>query len=262
MKSSTRSLARFAAVALVVCLPLWLLGARANLGGLLGGVNLPLSALTFMAPALVAVVVSVREGDLPRLLARVRDFSGAYRWWWLGVAACALAWVVGSPPGWTLPSVGLVISASGLYLVGALGEELGWSAYGLEHARRLPGGAWAAAAVMSAIWLVFHAVPYLQTGNRPWWIAGMLVQIVGSRFLLVGTSLLGRNFLWPAVLIHAFANVVWTLSPYAGARFNPWLANAVLIPAGLVLVWLAARRDPGTRRGRQAGAASGCTDRW
>lgn len=46
---------------------------------------------------------------------------------------------------------------------------------------------------------------------------------------------------WPAVLGHATANLVWMVSPAAGAGFDPWRANVVLLPAGAVFVLLARR---------------------
>ena len=80
---------------------------------------------------------------------------------------------------------------------------------------------------IGAVWGLWHVVPYLQAGHPAWWVAGQCVFSVVFRVLLVRLALWQRGSMWPAVAAHASYNLAWSLSPGAGARYDPWAAAAI-----------------------------------
>jgi len=117
------TLRSYAGLLSATCMPLWWVGGRRDLR--IGGVRLPLSALTCVLPATVGEIVARRHG-VPRPSAAVSDLRGRYRWWVVGVAASAMTVNLSTPSrgdvdGDTSRAVVLPLALA------SLGEELGWS---------------------------------------------------------------------------------------------------------------------------------------
>src|SRR5690606_4162717 len=71
-----------------------------------------------------------------------------------------------------------------IYVVMAFGEELGWSGIATGPlVRRL--GATVAGLCLGAVWVTWHLVPFLQTGNGATWVLGQGVYTLVLRVLIV-----------------------------------------------------------------------------
>lgn len=192
--------------------------------------NVPASALMAVCPAVAAVLAARRAGEL-RSLARLAARRPRLGWSWLVAvsgmpAVIAIAAVLTRQgtgftfPGWDVPVLALA------YAVAAAGEETGWTAFALP--RLAPSiGELPAGLAIGAVWGLWHVVPYLQAGHPAWWVAGQCVFSVVFRVLLVRLALWQRGSMWPAVAAHASYNLAWSLSPGAGARYDPWAAAAI-----------------------------------
>lgn len=228
-----RSLLRFATWALVGCVPFW--GAGLAFGKIPWLPQLPWAALGAVAPAAVAVVLARREGVLAELGAELRP-RGRPGWW---VAAVA----VGLGPTlldalrhgpWSPPSVPVLTALFGLYVLGALGEELGWAGFAQPRLLRLTGSVWASGVLLGAYWAAWHLVPYLLTGRPVEWVAWQTLQVVLFRCVIVGLAAGSGGGVWLAVLIHALSNLAWTALPSGGAAYDPAFVDAVLSPLAVL----------------------------
>ena len=268
-------LGRFAVLAIVGAVPFWVLGA---VGGTIPGFpsRLPWTALAACVPAVAALVLARHEGGLSGLRAQFRVPRHGWVWWFAAVTASMLptyadALVHHGP--WAPPDPLLVAGLLALYLVGALGEELGWTAFALPRLLRLTGSATTSALILGAYWMVWHLVPYLTTGNAPAWVAAQSGQALLSRCVWVGLvvgharaaapRLAGGTDLGPepptdigapvlpvlcaplAVLAHALSNLAWSTSPGGGLDYDPVFVDAVLLPLAVSFLWVASRRTAG-----------------
>ncbi|MER6175438.1 CPBP family intramembrane glutamic endopeptidase [Streptosporangium sp. NPDC001681] len=198
--------------------------------------ELPASALMFVCPVIAAaVLVRGREGVrawLRGLWPRPRLSDAP---WYavsvvlmpLVVAAAAVAAGAG-PPGAVVTweaVFGLVV----LYLISAVAEELGWSAYATGPLlRRL--GTLRAGAVIGVIWALWHVLPYVQQGHGLDWIVGQCVFTVGFRIVLVHLYAAGTGVTGPT-LAHAAYNVSWSLSPV----YDPAIAAVCVFIAAVAV---------------------------
>jgi membrane protease YdiL (CAAX protease family) len=224
--------------------------AAGPLAGSLSGftrASVPASALMAVCPAIAAVLVARHAGDLGNLGKLVARCPRPDRSWLvavfgmpavIGIAAVLTGQTAGfALPGWDALALALA------YTVAAVAEESGWTAFVLP--RLLPAvGELPAGLAIGAVWGLWHVIPYVQAGHTAWWIAGQCVYTVVFRVLLVRLALSQRGSMWPAVAAHAGYNLAWSLSPGAGAHYDPWVAAAVT--ALLVAVTRAATQLPAT----------------
>ncbi|MEU3163447.1 CPBP family intramembrane glutamic endopeptidase [Streptosporangium sp. NPDC006930] len=200
--------------------------------------KLPASALMFVCPMIAAVVlVHRREGvrawlrgvwPCPRF-SDVPWYAASVVLMPLVVAAAAVAAGAGAWPPGAVIAWDAVFGLAVLYLISAVAEELGWSAYATGPLlRRL--GALRAGAVIGVIWALWHVVPYAQQGHGLDWIVGQCMFTVGFRILLVHLYAAGTGVTGPT-LAHAAYNVSWSLSPV----YDPAVAAVCVFIAAAVV---------------------------
>ena len=224
----------------------WVLGSGGADDGLPLPAGLPASALMFIAPALAAVLAVARfggSGSFRRLGRRVVD-SGSVRTprQWVLVASTMPLLVVGAT---LLPGAGgdrgtdreplaaLPVLAA-VFLLSAAAEEVGWTAVATDTMREEMGPV-RVGLVLGALWAVLHAVPYVQAGHPPSWVAGQCAFTVVLRVGLVRLhDLTGgpTGGIAPVVVAHASFNLAWALSP----SYDPWAMTLVAAAA----VWIVA----------------------
>jgi membrane protease YdiL (CAAX protease family) len=201
---------RFLALVFLLALPFWLLGALVDSPSWTP-MGMPLSALMFVLPGVVALVLD------QRILRGLRFRLSTRRWWLLLPAALlapALLLVtellvtpgVGFGPFGSLPL--LVV----MYLVAAAFEELGWTSFLterlLQHRNEL-----STAVIVGVAWGLWHVVPLLQAGRDLWWIAGWFVGTVAVRVVICRLYLAAGRVAWVAVACHASINIAESLVP-------------------------------------------------
>src|SRR3712207_3840 len=256
--SAEARLAAFVAVLVSSSLPFWLLLRSVRLHGL--GLLLPASALVFVCPVAVATVLAAIEGEraeVATLWRRSVDVTAArYAGWVAAVVllpALLLLATLLDHGSVTLPPAPVPLAAVPLltvvYLVTALAEEVGWTAY-LTDRMLLRLGTTGTGLVLGAVWGAWHLVPYLQVGRDAGWIGWQCRRTVAARVLVVeGYSGSGRCV--PIAVVYAGLNVATAALPGAGPDLDPAPVAVVLgvaaVAIGILRAWRGGRS---WRRGR------------
>jgi membrane protease YdiL (CAAX protease family) len=217
----------FVGLTFSLSLPFWAIGAA--IGGRLTA-DLPVSSCSWGCPAIPAALLVYREdggAGVRALLRRAFDWGRITSPGWLVVtvllppAVYALTYAIMRAQGLPLPAVQIpLLAALGwflAYFVAAEAEELGWSGYALDPLQAR-WGALGAGLTLGLIWVVFHAVPLVQNGRAPIWIAWWSLGTVAFRVLLVwGYNNTGKS-VFAAALFHDITNFSW-IGPFL--NFGP-----------------------------------------
>lgn len=249
--SPPRSLTGFFLLVYLLSAIFWLLGFAS--GWVLPGlpIRLPVSSLMTFVPMSVALGLAWRESrtaGFRGLLGRLLDLGCAGRLGWyllalLFMPACMVAeYGVKRLAGEAMPAPGfppmLAVDFFVLFLVAAVGEELGWQGYAYERLRA-ESGALASALILGVVWALWHVVPNLQMGHGAGWILWECLGIVATRVIIVWLYENAGRRLPIAVLFHAMTNVSIFLFPRYGSHYGAFATFALLAPAaGIVtLLW-------------------------
>ncbi|MEX2248242.1 MAG: CPBP family glutamic-type intramembrane protease, partial [Parvibaculum sp.] len=170
---------RYFALVIVASVPLWIAGYFIDAVPLLP-IALPVSALMAFVPAVLALIFVWREGGASaakHLLARSFDWrrTGNKLWYLPAVlfmpAALAIAYAVQKLIGVELPELRIDLLAIpvffAMFFAAGLGEEIGWQGYAWD---RMKGSALETALIIATVWMVWHIVPYFQTGHDTAWV--------------------------------------------------------------------------------------------
>ena len=257
--SAEARLAAFVAMLVSSSLPFWLLLRSVRLHGL--GLVLPASALMFVCPVVVATVLAAIEGgraEVATLWRRSVDVTAARYAGWVAAVVLLPALVLlatlldhGSV---ALPPAPVPLAAVPLltvvYLVTALAEEVGWTAY-LTDRMLLRLGPTGTGLVLGAVWGAWHLVPYLQVGRDAGWIGWQCLGTVAARVLVVEVYSGSGRCVPITVVMHAGLNVATAALPGAGTDLDP-APVAVVLSVAAVAIWLlrAWRDGRGQSRGR------------
>jgi uncharacterized protein len=242
---------RYFGLVFALAVPFWLVGGSK----LPGPVNLPVSALTAFVPMTAAAVLVARQdgtAGVKKLFQRVLDFrrrgrnSGILMAVLLPAAIYGTSYLIIRVVGLPLPetielslqSVPIFIV---LYFVTAVGEELGWTGYATDP-MLVRWGKWAGL-LLGVLWALWHAVPFLQTGNPLVWVAWQSFKTVVLRMLLVWLYNHTGKSVTNAILYHMVDNVCWSLFPNYGSHYNP-IVTGLVTGLALVLVVAANRVTP------------------
>lgn len=140
-------------------------------------IGLPFWLIMVWGPSLAAIILSLRAGVLPDLLARAVRVDGVPPVvWGLVITPLLLLWVLRP----FAPDVAVSLGAGGLIamvlfnlILGPMGEELGWRGVMQEHLNQRMGWLWASGLV-GIVWFIWH-VPL-------WWIDSPHAQISMALF--------------------------------------------------------------------------------
>jgi uncharacterized protein len=222
-----------------------------GLGGVTGA-PLPASALGFVCPVLAAaLLLHRRPGGISRWLRKgLRLPRGRRAWWWvpavvlmpsvLVTAYLVMEWAGAAlpPPSVSWSALPLMVAA---FLVGAVGEELGWSGFAAETMLRRHGVV-VVGLVLGAAWALWHVVPYGQLGHGTAWIVGQCLFSVAFRVVLVQLYVAAGRCLVVPVLAHAGYNLAWAVFPVAGSYYDPAVAAVITAAVAGVLALTGAGR--------------------
>jgi membrane protease YdiL (CAAX protease family) len=252
---------RFIALVLVLSAPFWLLGAVMSGPAPLLPITLPISALMTFAPAVAALLLVWRvdgAGGVRALLRRLIDPPFWRRPLWLLVAvglmpAALLAeWLWLSIAGAALPEPRIALAAAmaflPMFLVGAVGEELGWQGYLYPKlAARMP--ALVASLVIGVFWSAWHIIPLVQVGREPGWIFWQCLAMLPLRVITAWLYASGGRSVALAVVFHAMGNVAQFLFPNYGSHYDPMVTFAILSVVAVGIVLAVGPRTLGDRTG-------------
>lgn len=246
--SGERRLLAFLFFTFALAVPFWLFGG----GKLPLPINLPVGALATFVPMSAACLVAFRYDGFTgvrQLLKRAVDFRKIRNKAWYLLALLLmpsiylLSYAVMRLAGRSLPEpveipLLMVPVFLVMFFVGGIGEELGWTGYALDPMQKRWGAA-GAGLLLGAIWVVWHTIPWVQTGNTAGWIVWQGVFSVALRMLIVWIYNTTGKSVVAAVLVHAASNTGWSLFPNYGTHYDPFVTSLVawLAVLALLVVW-------------------------
>lgn len=202
--------------------------------------GLPFWLIMVWGPSLAAILLSLRDGQLGELLARVIRVSSVPLPVWGLVLAPLLLILLLRPfaPGEALPlgTGALALMVAFNLILGPLGEELGWR--GVLQAQLGARMGWLEAALLTGVvWAAWHLPLWLIDSphaaiSLPLFAVHVMLYsvILGAAYTLSGGSLL------PAILLHLTFNLAANLAVFAGFRDPDAWFWASLAPYGLLAV--------------------------
>jgi membrane protease YdiL (CAAX protease family) len=238
----------FFVLVFALSIPFWLIGGLAGRELLPG---LPVSSLMTVCPLIAALIlVSQRSGAAGMIDLLKRSFDAgridSAAWYvpmiLLMPALMALSYglmrLMGTPvpgPQFTLLAP---LALFGMFFVGALGEELGWSGYVIDLLQAR-WSALGASLLLGVVWAAWHIVPYTQAGRSAEWIAWQVLASVALRVLIVWLYNNTGHSVFAATVFHAVYNVSWQLFPVNGSHYDPRITGLVFAgtAALVVVVW-------------------------
>jgi membrane protease YdiL (CAAX protease family) len=250
---------RFFLLVFALSIPFWLAGSMTDLQLLPG---LTVSALMTFCPMTAALILVHRESGAAgqaKLLRRAFDLKRvvAKRWYvpvlllmaGINVVVYGLMRWLDLPlpaPRIQLPSAALMFAA---FLVGALGEELGWSGC-ITGPLRQRWSALQTGLMLGLVAVLWHLVPLLLVHRSPGWIAWWCLYAVAARVLMVWLYKNMGQSVFAVELFQSTLNLSWMLFPVDGPYFDMRLGGLLvaLTAAIVIAVW-----GPATLTRRQDG---------
>lgn len=112
-----------------------------------------------------------------------------------------------------------------IFVLAAVAEELGWSAFATERLHRRIG-LLATGLVVGLAWALWHVPTLIELGRSADWIAWWALWAVAQRVIMVVLYVHGHSWIWGPVLFHTTSNVVWQAAPDA---FDPRVAGLTVL---------------------------------
>ena len=232
----------------VLAIPFWLYGERK----LPLPINLPASALATFVPATAAAILTYRQSGftgVKKLIKKAVDYwKIKNKIWYLPTLLLMpsiyfLSYAVMRLAGLPLPdpiNIPLLISPIFfvMFFIGDAGEELGWTGYAIDPMQNR-WGALKASLILGVVWAIWHAIPFVQTGNPPIWIVGQSFYTVALRILIVWIYNNTGKSVFAAILFHVMSNISWSLFPNYGSHYDPFVAGLIawLTAAAIIFGW-------------------------
>jgi membrane protease YdiL (CAAX protease family) len=245
---ANKSLLIFFVLVFVLAVPFWLFGG----GKLPLPINLPVGALVTFVPMIAASILYYqRDGvnGVKELLKKALDYKKTKnKIWYLPTLLLMpliyfLSYIVMRLAGLPLPdpiNIPLLLApvVFVMFFIGGAGEELGWSGYAIDPMQKR-WGALKASLILGVVWAIWHAIPFVQTGNPPNWIVWQSLSTVALRILIVWLYNNTGKSVFAAIVFHATSNVSQFLFPNYGSHYDPSIAFLVLAftAAIVIVVW-------------------------
>ncbi len=227
---------RFLILVFLLSIPFWLFGAFVSSEILPG---LPVSSLMVVCPATVAGFLIWQVGGFPALRSYLKNAVDLEMSAWVWLFAIGVMPLVTAASGALLvlkgvtlpaPEISLVqfLALFSLFLIAALAEELGWTAYLTGPLVRnyglLPAGL-----IVGAVAVIWHVIPLLQAEREFSWIAWWAIGTMCRRILIVWLYVKGGEKVLAATLFHTMNNVSWMMFPVLGSHYDPASVAIVLL---------------------------------
>ena len=246
-----RSPLKFTILVFVLSVPFWVLGALAAQWAEQLPVALPVSALMFICPMIAALILVRLEegpGSVGPFLRRAFDYRRiAPRIWYLPILLLMPAMMLASYglmvwSGRPLPAEPMIPWADLpvfflVFFVGAIGEELGWTAYATD-AMQARWSALATGLGLGLIWAFWHAIPFYQARPDPGWVFWQGASTVALRVIMVWLYNNSGRSVFGAVLFHMMINVSNFAFPNYGSHYDPAVVFFVQASVALLVVVL------------------------
>jgi membrane protease YdiL (CAAX protease family) len=208
--------------------------------------NLPPSFMMIVVPVMAALFLSYQEKGwrgTRDLFTKLWPGAGRnVRWIAITLltvptlmgAMYAILWLTGQSATTQQGSTGLLAAlAFAQYFLGAIPEEIGWTAYTTGPLQsRL--GVVKAGLLIGSVWELWHLIPFLQIGRSWWWIAAHVFASVGVRVIMGYVYVGTRGALLAAIIVHSLFNFVPEVLPGGYSDYQP----VVFLPVVFVGAYL------------------------
>lgn len=131
-----------------------------------------------------------------------------------------------------------------LFVVLAVGEEVGWTGYVTDMLQRR-WSALSSALILGFVTAAWHLVPLINMGRSPAWIAWWALWSVPLRIFFIWFYNNTRGSVFSAVLFHAMVNLS-NSSPFLPRTGTAWELAAVGVVTVIAAVLVVVRWGPGT----------------
>jgi membrane protease YdiL (CAAX protease family) len=246
----SRSPLIFFLLVFALSIPIWVIGPIVDQllpEGM--AINLPTSALMFVAPASAALIlVRKQEGSeaAKKLLKRAFGFRKIKMAWYVPILLFwpammllqfGLVKLMGLPvPDPQVPVLMIPVSFV-IFFMAALGEEVGWQGYAVGPLQER-WSALAASIILGIVWATWHIVPLIQTNQPPAWIVWQYMSIAVTRILIVWLYNSTGRSVFAAILFHAMNNVSTVLLPSYGWPYDPFVGFAIVATSAVIITFL------------------------
>lgn len=244
-----RAIFPFFGLVLSLSIPFWILGAVAPDFTKIFPIKLPISALMTFCPLIAAGLLVCKERksqDVNELLRLALDFKKIeHKEWYLPIVflmpvIAILSYGYTKLTGALIPEsqtpVLSILVFFGIYFIGAIGEEIGWSGYAIGPLQNR-FGALNASITLGFIWAIWHIIPWSQTHQTPVWIVWQSVSTVLLRVVMVWLFNNTGKSVFAMVLFHAMINISPYLIPNQGGHYDPFITCILLITTVVVIVF-------------------------
>ena len=230
----------------LLTIPFWVLGAVTGFQLMPG---LPVAALSTICPMLAALILVYfenRKMGVVALLKRAFDFKRIANVWYVPIllimpVVMLLSFGVMRITGMSVPTpiirVMPTIVLGIVFLIGALGEELGWSGYAIDPMQKLMG-TFRASIVLGMVWAVYHYVALAQAHRSVEWIAWWSLGTVAERVIIVWIYNNTNKSVFATALLHMMINVTWQLFPISGSYYDPRITSIIVTLIAVTIVVL------------------------
>ena len=202
--------------------------------------GLPVAAFSTICPMIAALILVYKENGaagMVTLMKRSFDYKriNAKIWYiqilllmpFVMLLSFVVIRIMGTPIPLpiikAIPTLFLCI----LFFVAALGEELGWSGYVIDHMQNQMS-ALIASFVLGLIWAVYHYIGLGQVHRSVEWIAWWSLGTVAMRIIMVWIYNNTRKSVFATALFHMMINVTWQLFPINGSYYDPRITSSIL----------------------------------
>jgi membrane protease YdiL (CAAX protease family) len=204
-----------------------------------------------ICPMTAAAIVVYRENKIAgvtALLKRSFDFKRIEAKVWyiptllLMPVIMVLSFVVQRLTGTPVPAPQIAVLPTLIlcvtFLIGALGEELGWSGYATDPMQDR-WGALSASLVLGAIWALYHYIALAQVNRSVTWVAWWSLGTLAGRVILVWLYNNTGKSVFATALFHMTINVTWQLFPVNGSYFDPRVTGVItaLVAVIIIVIW-------------------------
>jgi membrane protease YdiL (CAAX protease family) len=203
-------------------------------------INLPVSALVTVVPATAASILVYRRSraqGINALFKKALDYQKIKnKLWYLPALLLApliyvLSYIIMRLADVPLPDrseipLNTVPAAFMMFLIADAGEELGWTGFAIDPMQNR-WGALKASLLLGGVWALWHAIPFVQTGNSASWVVWQSLKTIATRVMIIWIYNKSGKSVFAATLYHAADNVSWSLFPNNGSHYNPMITALI-----------------------------------
>lgn len=233
-----RDVAVYFAVVLLLTIPFWIASAVVP-ARLMPGLSI--AALAVVVPTISACVVAA-AGDRWRSVRRLFASLGARGRHELIAALLAVAvplavallsWTLAEPQDKALLPGGQLFALVPIFLIAAVLEEIGWSAFAAARLHyRL--GTMLTGIVVGLGWAIWHLPSLVELGHTAEWIAWWSIWTIAQRIIMVRLYIWSGLWIWGPVVFHATSNILWQVAPDA---YDPQVEALTMVAFAVVAAW-------------------------